>query len=110
MCENFSGPNSEDVLGDALSNQLELRKKIDDLNWVKIKNDPPLPPWLAFPDIPERSIGWRMGAGETHMALVFLYLDSIVERNTKLSVKISCNWRLVRFTKKTKHNRVAGGV
>jgi hypothetical protein len=27
-------------------------------------NETPLPPWLARPDIPHGSIGWRMGAGE----------------------------------------------
>ncbi len=27
----------------------------------------PLPPWLAYPDIPQGSIGWRMGAGEDYI-------------------------------------------
>jgi len=27
-------------------------------------DDQPLPPWLAAPDIPRGSIGWRMGLGE----------------------------------------------
>ena len=26
----------------------------------------PLPPWLAYPEIPPLSIGWRMGDGEEH--------------------------------------------
>lgn len=25
------------------------------------------PPWLAFPDIPSVSIGWRMGGGESFL-------------------------------------------
>lgn len=28
---------------------------------------PALPPWLAFPDLPRTSIGWRMGAGEDYL-------------------------------------------
>ncbi|GAB4214526.1 MAG: hypothetical protein OHK0022_53180 [Roseiflexaceae bacterium] len=26
-----------------------------------------LPPWLAYPDIPPWSIGWRMGVGEHYL-------------------------------------------
>jgi hypothetical protein len=33
--------------------------EVDDSGFV-------VPPWVKFPNIPARSIGWRMGVGEAH--------------------------------------------
>jgi len=37
-------------------------ESLDDEGWL-------LPPWLKYPEIPDGSIGWRMGAGEDYMIL-----------------------------------------
>ena len=38
-----------------------------------LRNDPPLPPWLAFPSLEPTNIGWRMGGGEEHIYKLFVY-------------------------------------
>lgn len=35
--------------------------------YFRMRSDPPVPPWIAFPGREPESIGWRMGDGETHL-------------------------------------------
>ena len=53
---------------------LKLREKRENEEWEQMKDKPPLPPWLKYPDIPEGSIEWRMGACEDYICMVHLYL------------------------------------
>ena len=36
-----------------------------------------VPPWLAFPEIPAGSIGWRMGAGEMEWEAFYRWYGSL---------------------------------
>ena len=37
------------------------------LQELRDEHGDPLPPWLAFPDLPRFSIGWRKGRPESHL-------------------------------------------
>jgi hypothetical protein len=37
------------------------------------------PPWREFPDIPARSIGWRMGRGEGYYDEFYQWFSSLEE-------------------------------
>jgi hypothetical protein len=43
--------------------------------YLRLREQPPLPPWLAFPDLEPESIGWRMGAGESHLYELSVFLS-----------------------------------
>ena len=38
---------------------------------------PPEPPWLAFPDYPRFSMGWRMGPGQDYMCEFREWFDGL---------------------------------
>jgi hypothetical protein len=39
----------------------------------RLSQQPPLPPWKAFPDLDRYSMGWRMGDGEDHLYLLYIF-------------------------------------
>jgi hypothetical protein len=43
--------------------------------YLRLREQPPLPPWLAFPGLEPESMGWRMGAGETHLYELNVFLS-----------------------------------
>jgi len=47
--------------------------------WVELKDNPPKPPWIAFPDYDRHSMGWRMGGGEDHVFGLYVYFKNINE-------------------------------
>lgn len=54
--------------------QRELREA---MMWSELKDNPPLPPWLAYPSYGRYSIGWRMGAGEEHIDKLYVYFKNV---------------------------------
>ncbi|MCD9187277.1 MAG: hypothetical protein LUM44_12655 [Pyrinomonadaceae bacterium] len=40
---------------------------------TELKENPPLPPWLAYPDVDKLDMFWRMGRGEEHIELLGIY-------------------------------------
>ena len=47
--------------------------------WEEVKNNPPKPPWIAYPDHDRYDIFWRMGIGEDHVSRLSIYLKNIEE-------------------------------
>ena len=41
----------------------------------ELKNNPPVPPWLAYPEMDKTDIGWRMGPGESHLNDIYVYFE-----------------------------------
>jgi protein-tyrosine-phosphatase/N-acetylglutamate synthase-like GNAT family acetyltransferase len=48
------------------------------------------PPWIQFPEIPRRSIGWRMGPGEWYLWMWARWWDSM---NAKGRAEYTARWR-----------------
>ncbi|WP_395377948.1 hypothetical protein [Marinicella sp. W31] len=53
--------------------RMEYEKRIE----KDVINNPPKPPWLAFPDYDRFDIGWRMGIGEDHLYKLSIYFRII---------------------------------
>lgn len=45
--------------------------------WEELKDKPPKPPWVEFPDYDRYSMGWRMGGGEDHIFKLYVYFKKI---------------------------------
>ena len=60
----------------AFQNYFEQPQLIADLKEELKINNPPLPLWLKYPDIPRYSIGWRMGYGEYYRDLWWMWAES----------------------------------
>jgi arsenate reductase len=54
MTKKLIERTTDDMLDDAIEKELAERGTL-------------VPPWLKYPDIPRRSIGWRMGSGEWYL-------------------------------------------
>ena len=45
----------------------KMKQSRKELFEKELKYSPPEPPWVKFPEQPQESIFWRMGAGETYL-------------------------------------------
>lgn len=64
------------------SNKLSPELEADLQSWLEQHPapeypDPMLPPWEQLPDIPPRSIGWRMGPGQDYAVAFCSWLTSM---------------------------------
>ncbi len=62
---------------EAIKAERELR---EEKLWVELKENPPEPPWIAFPDYDRYSMGWRMGGGEDHIFKLYVYFKNINDK------------------------------
>lgn len=56
-----------------IKKQREIR---DNELWLELKDNPPKPPWIAYPDYDRYSMGWRMSAGEDHIHKLYVYFKN----------------------------------
>lgn len=69
-----------------------LKKRFDD----ELKNNPPKPPWIKFPDYHPTDIFWRMGKGEDYLVdyfgLYFRYASGADLKAYKLKYPEHTDW------------------
>ncbi|WP_281558112.1 hypothetical protein [Thalassomonas sp. RHCl1] len=54
-----------------LEHQASWENKLKELFDQELKQNPPLPPWLKYPEFDNTDLFWRMGQGEEYLADYF---------------------------------------
>lgn len=64
-----------------------LAHTLKSLDAMCARGEEPAPDWVAFPDLPFGSLGWRMGAGEEWALLVRCWVERLSESERLLWLK-----------------------